>query len=75
MVYLTTLKSSHFSLTLGASVDVKIIAYNVYGDSAPSPLASDQAIGVYTLLESNVLQNSYVTSIPLIAGRTYKFKV
>jgi hypothetical protein len=44
MVYLSTLKSSPFSLTLGASVDVKIIAYNVYGDSAPSPLASDQHI-------------------------------
>jgi hypothetical protein len=35
----------------------------------------DQAIGNYIELETGVMTRSYSTSVPLVAGNFYKFKV
>jgi hypothetical protein len=56
------LTSAPFSLSLGATVDVKLIAYNFYGDSAVSPIGNGaNIVGVPdspVLLRSNPLVTS-----------------
>jgi hypothetical protein len=39
-VPLSTLTSTPYSLSLGATVDAKLVAYNFYGDSATSSIGS-----------------------------------
>lgn len=41
---LASFTAAPYSLSLGASIDVKVIAYNIYGDSATSEVGSGATV-------------------------------
>ena len=127
IVYIATMMASPFSLPLGETIDVRLLAYNYYGESEYSQIASnlqivwkpdpiqnlqthytpnlavtdaykvgltwddgpsdngmpitdyqiqyDQSTDVWQVLKDSVENKYYETTIGLIAGNTYKFRV
>lgn len=61
-VPLTSLYASPFSLTLGMSVQVQVIAYNSYGDSDPSDLGNGALIVFVPDAPTNLINDSTNTN-------------
>ena len=59
---LASLRSSPYNLSLGATVDAYIIAYNFYGDSAPSTVGSGANIVAVPDSPLNLVNDASITS-------------
>jgi hypothetical protein len=51
-----------YSLTLGSTVDVKVIAYNIYGNSASSSVGNGATIVLVPSSPINLANNVTITS-------------
>lgn len=59
---ISSLISAPYSLTLGSTVDVKVIAYNIYGDSSYSEVGNGANIVLVPDSPINLANNVTVTS-------------
>ena len=59
---LASLRSSPYNLSLGATVDAYIIAYNFYGDSTPSTVGSGANIVAVPDSPLNLVNDASITS-------------